>query len=532
MKTQDKKNKIKIPFFSFLLFLSLFLFSIGYLTTTKWLDPDFGWHLKTGELILERGIPRMDWYTFTMPDFPWVNHEWLTDVFIFKIHSLCGFQILLLIFLVIATLTFLISAKLPYFWYCLMPLVLGYFACLPFFGMRPQLLTAFFVVILAKILNNFLENPNSRLIYLCPILFLIWVNLHGGFFAGIFILFFITTLEGLKRTAIFKKIISGKFFFGQNFQERGPRQVTVLLIVLVVSFLATLINPYGLRIYEEVFRSIGDSHLGFNIVEWLPLFFTGIYIFHILYLCIFLGLLIPQYKKIELNNLVLTAVFLIFALLHQRHFLIFVILTIPIFAEVLFWTKQAITPEKLQFLFGGVKKWIFILFLLGLTTYGLYPFLVGFDKDTSFDYPQKALPVLMDLPLSENLFNEYGWGGYLIWKVPERKVFIDGRMPSWRKDGQFVFGDYIKIKKAEESFQEILDKYEIKIALLRNDKKEDARLNNKKVETENRLSNFLKKQDWLLKALGISLAKDLKKELINSGWQVFYEDETAIILRR
>jgi len=361
---------------------------------------------------------------------------------------------------------------------------------------------------------------------------LIWVNLHGGFFAGIFILFLITTLEGFKKTALFKKIISGKFFLGQNFQERSPRQIAVLLIILVVSFLATLINPYGLRIYEEVFRSIGDSHLGFYIVEWLPLFSSGTYVFQVLYLCIFLGLLIPQYKKIEFNNLALSAVFLVFALLHQRHFLIFVILTIPIFAEILFRTKQEIGPEKLQFLFGRNKKWIFILFLLGLTVYGLYPFFVDSNKDIFFTYPQKALPVLMDLPLSENLFNEYGWGGYLIWKIPERKVFIDGRMPSWRRDGRFVFGDYIKIRKAEENFQEILDKYEIKIALLLNDKKEDAQLNNKKTETENRLSNFLKKQDWLLKALGISLAKDLKKELINSGWQVFYEDETAIILRR
>src|SRR3989344_9531753 len=73
---------------------------------------------------------------------------------------------------------------------------------------------------------------------------------------------------------------------------------------------------------------------------------------------------------------------------------------------------------------------------------------------------------LKTLPLSENIFNEYGWGGYLIWKIPERKYFIDGRMPSWRQNGQFVFGDYIKITKAEIGFDKILEKYDIKYAIL------------------------------------------------------------------
>ena len=89
--------KIPIAKIIILLVSLFFLLIIGYFTTLNWLDPDFGWHLKTGELILERGVPKIDWYSFTMPDFLWIDHEWLTDVFIFKINSLFGFKILLLI---------------------------------------------------------------------------------------------------------------------------------------------------------------------------------------------------------------------------------------------------------------------------------------------------------------------------------------------------------------------------------------------------------------------------------------------------
>jgi len=521
--------KIPIAKIIILLVSLFFLLIIGYFTTLNWLDPDFGWHLKTGELILERGVPKIDWYSFTMPDFLWIDHEWLTDVFIFKINSLFGFKILLLIFLFIATIAFFVSIKLKYFWYYFFPVFFGYFSCLNFFGIRPQMITLFFIAVLLKLIDSSLKNPNSRLIYLCPLLFLIWTNLHGGFFAGLFILFLITALEGFKKTTLFKKIISGKHFSGQKFKENESKTIFSLLIISIISFLATLVNPYGIRIYEEVFRSIGNSYVGLYITEWLPLFFsTGTNIFQISYLAVFLGLLIPQYKEIELNHLTLATIFLAFALLHQRHFPIYVIITIPIFAEVLFQTKQKIPSEKLQFLFGGIKKWRMILIFIGIISYGLHPFLANSQR--SISYPEKAISFLKTLPLSENLFNEYGWGGYLIWKIPERKVFIDGRMPSWRKDDRFIFGDYLKIEKTEKGFQEILAQYEIKIVLLRNNKKEGAKINNK-AKTENRLSRFLKRQNWLLKALRISSEKSLKEELIKSGWQVIYEDETAIILR-
>ena len=520
-----KMKKLNYLYYLFLFFI---LIGFGYLVSFNSLDPDFGWHLKTGELILERGVPKTDWYSFTMPNFSWIDHEWLADVLIYKIYSIFGFQILLLLFLAIASASFVILIKPENFWFYLLPILLGFFAIFGFLGIRPQIITVLFIAILWRILIDFLEDKKlgRQLIYFLPILFVVWANLHGGFFSGLFILFLILALEAFKKTIFFEKLIKWPFFNQLNYKKQPIKKIFLLFIIIFFSFLTTLVNPYGPRIYEEIFRTISDNFLRFHIAEWLPLFFGNPSVFTICYLSLFLGFLIPLRKKIEFNKLILATVFLIFSLLSQRHFFIFTILTVPIFVELLLLFRKEVKPENVKILFSGAGKWIILLLAFSLLFSGFYQVTRGLLKENyhSF-YPQKALPFLKTLPLSENLFNEYGWGGYLIWKMPERKLFIDGRMPSWRKGGQFVFGDYVKIIKAEQDFQELLDKYDIKIMLLKNDKTEEPRV-------ENRLPDFLKRQKWLLKTLGLSPSKNLYQELVNSGWQIIYQDGTAVILRR
>jgi hypothetical protein len=82
-----------ILFFSATALRFLVLICLAYLWTFRDLDPDFGWRVKTGELILQRGIPKIDWYSFTMPDFPWIDHACLL-IFSFTKFT----QILVLIF--------------------------------------------------------------------------------------------------------------------------------------------------------------------------------------------------------------------------------------------------------------------------------------------------------------------------------------------------------------------------------------------------------------------------------------------------
>src|SRR3990170_1581174 len=54
------------------------------------LDPDFGWHLKTGELILREGIPKSDPFSYTMPSYPFVDQTWLIDVVMARLYPAIG----------------------------------------------------------------------------------------------------------------------------------------------------------------------------------------------------------------------------------------------------------------------------------------------------------------------------------------------------------------------------------------------------------------------------------------------------------
>src|SRR3989344_2267759 len=98
------------PFLPYVLFFIL-LAGAAFALTFNSLDPDFGWHVRTGQLILERGIPHQDWYTFTMPSFAWIDHEWLFNVFMYKAYEFLGIHGMQFLFVVMYTPAFFILRK-------------------------------------------------------------------------------------------------------------------------------------------------------------------------------------------------------------------------------------------------------------------------------------------------------------------------------------------------------------------------------------------------------------------------------------
>src|SRR5208282_910170 len=78
----------------------------------------------------------------------------------------------------------------------------------------------------------------------------------------------------------------------------------------------------------------------------------------------------------------------------------------------------------------------------------LQPTRQDLDALVSKDYPVSAVAYLRNHPYPTGMFNEYGWGGYLIWQLgPEHKVFIDGRADVYEYSG--VLPDYMVIAGAQ-----------------------------------------------------------------------------------
>jgi hypothetical protein len=60
----------------------------------------------------------------------------------------------------------------------------------------------------------------------------------------------------------------------------------------------------------------------------------------------------------------------------------------------------------------------------------------------------------------------YEWGGYLGWKLSEKKVFVDGRMTTWRQDAlenesSSAYKDSKRLLTGELKLREIVKKYNI-----------------------------------------------------------------------
>ena len=71
--------------------------------------------------------------------------------------------------------------------------------------------------------------------------------------------------------------------------------------------------------------------------------------------------------------------------------------------------------------------------------------------------------------VGHRLYNDYGYGGFLLWWMPEEKIFIDGRMPAWRIGDRAIFHDYVTIGSAAPAARDLLDKYRVDWGLIQRD---------------------------------------------------------------
>jgi hypothetical protein len=80
-------------------------------------------------------------------------------------------------------------------------------------------------------------------------------------------------------------------------------------------------------------------------------------------------------------------------------------------------------------------------------------------------YPAAAVPLLR--AGSGTLLHEYDWGGFLIARVPERPVFVDGRLFPYLPT---VLREYRDAVDLRPDWRAVLDRYGVRTVLLRPDR--------------------------------------------------------------
>lgn len=486
----------KYPILLILILLGVVVFIRGL----YFLDPDFGWHLRAGEVIIKSGIQKTDPFSYSMPSFPFIDHEWLSNVLIFSIFKTLGTYALSFIFSVVFVFSLFFAIPKKYKNYSIVPLILAGAVMVSFSGIRTQVETWFFLGLLLKL---FLDNDLwKKWKYFIPLIFLPWVNLHGGFAVGIGIIFVIFLAKSIER----KKIA-----------------LTDLKIFLA-SILVTFVNPYGPRIWYEIWMQFSDTTLRTNIAEWTPGVFHFDVTFCVLASISFFFILIYR-KKFRFYEIAVYTVLLLMAISSARHIPLWALATLAITPKAFFYFMEQINKHKESRIRFNKIKIILAIAFLAVFVYEISLNLMNiYNTDR---YPVKAVDFLDKQNIQGNLFSIYDVGGYLIWKLPQKREFIDGRMPSWRREGYFpkesnyAYGDYLKMLGSDKFFLQQLDKYNVHYVLFPKIAKENMTwLGQKLNQIENKI--FPSNQDVHV----------LSEDLRNLGMTKIYDDNKYVIYKR
>jgi hypothetical protein len=461
------------PALNVLLLIFVFNFTLQPLT-----EPDFGWHLRTGLDVLAHGwtLPSTDPYSHTMSDWRWVEHAWLTDVIVGILYrQIGGFSVIVLFGLVAAGAWLLASdtAICPTL-YRRLACVLSLWVALPYLGARTQLISLLGLAVLLF----FLSRPEKQWQWCIPALFLLWANLHGGFTLGLFLLGLIAT------AALMVQMICTRWPRLSSYIDEpilGRAASIRTSAILAVSAAMTLLNPYGWRLHQEIFESLSNRFMLDTLQEWQFLsLHTGAGRTYAVYLAALSIAMLCWYRRIQPVRWVVLTVCLFLSFRHMRNIPIFLILSLPLSAELLataFGLLASRIPDG-----AGRRKPLTIamtgaaaLFLVWLgpehldrvVRSGTEP--AKYFKDSS--YPIEAVDWIKHHreQLGTKLYNDYHDGGFLLWWLSEERIFIDGRMPAWEIGDRRIFQDYMSLAAHDPPALAILGKYGVDWALVRRD---------------------------------------------------------------
>jgi hypothetical protein len=429
-------------------------------------DGDTGWHIRTGEFILQHhNVPTRDLFSYTVPDTPWYAWEWLADIIFAGVHRLAGLKGVVLFSGTVACLAVVILFR-HMIWrgagvhVALFVGILAADALRFHFLARPHIFTTLLTAVTLWMLDRDSSNPCRAVWALIPITIL-WTNLHGGFLV----------------------LITAVIFFAAGALIRRETARALRYGILAASCsAASLVNPYGWNLHAHIWNYLRSDWLITSIVEFQSPVFRSepMARFEVL---LFLGLVcvldLIRRKRYE-------TVFLILFLAHSaltsvRHVTIFVIAAAPAIALQLSnaW-EHWVAPAARASIAGILRDFVHEMRTHSIRTSIWIPAfvaLLAFSR-WGLQYPSEFPPAtfpatlfarnaaLLTAPGNENsrILNPDGWGGYLIYKLyPGRRVFIDGRSDYY---GSAVFRDYVCLRAACENWQDLANQYRFQFAFI------------------------------------------------------------------
>jgi hypothetical protein len=327
-------------------------------------------------------------------------------------------------------------------------------------------------------------------------MFVLWSNVHGGYVLGLMLVGCVIAGEALNR-------LTGQ---GALPEVLTWREIGVLAGAGVLCGLALLVNPYGLGTWALPFRTVSIKTLQGFIQEWASPDFHNLFEQPVLWLLF--GLLAVAglaRRRWDWTDLVVVTVFGYSAFLARRNIAPFALIIAPVLSRRAELVVEAVSSQiklpalarqELNPALAGVLNWLIVglvvVAVLLKCAMALSPQVI--NRGQQQEAPVRAVEWLRNASPrpAGPMYNSYNWGGYLIWALPDEPVFADGRTDVY---GEFLL-DYVKVMFVRPGWQDVLDRYRVRLAL---------------VERDSFLSAMLEMQP---------------------GWQRAYADDQAVIWTR
>ncbi|MGD1033598.1 MAG: hypothetical protein ABR977_04115 [Candidatus Dormibacteria bacterium] len=300
----------------------------GIAVTSSITDPDFWWHLRTGQLLIANHLQLLGTspYIYTVPTHHWTMHEWLFEVGVAGLYDLGGLAAIVPV-LSLLTWVGVVFLLLRSRYHTRNRLALGVglivaaLAANPIWGPRDQMVDFTFSCLLLLMIERHLIR-GGRALWFMPPLFLLWSNLHGGFVVGLFFAALIVVAE----------LAGGRL----GFPDRVPgRRIGTLAGITVLSTLVSMINPNGPGILLYAAETLSSPAQQALILEWQSPDFHQLEVRGFAVMLITLAGFLIANRRIRARDAALVAATTALAFESVRNVAIFVAATTPIWIEQL-----------------------------------------------------------------------------------------------------------------------------------------------------------------------------------------------------
>jgi hypothetical protein len=369
------------------------------------------------ETLVAGRVPLADSYAYTPTIYPVIHHEWGMGMLLYPIARLGGmagiFVLLLLLIAGILTTCFLIARRrgaAPSL-LILGTLFVGPLGLIGYGAVRAQFVSILFMALELLMFESDRHRRRAWML-IWPLLYVAWVNIHGGFLVGLGVL----GLYWLE-TAIRSRTLQ-------------PRLLLLTLATLALS----AVSPYGSRHLSSVIAGTLLDRV--QVAEWYPLWTDPIRCTTFFLTLVPLAYAAWKLRPRTMVGLPLVIICAILCLRHQRHTSLYGIAWlayVPAWFSLTpagqwfeaFWSRRAAVLQKLM-----VALALLMLFPMAVKReFHLHmPISPADTPGFNVFYPVGPVAYLQAQQFSGNLYTPFEMGSFVSWKLaPRVKVSIDSR---------------------------------------------------------------------------------------------------------